>query len=254
MATGKWRTGEFVWRELMTSDPEKAKGFYGELFNWSFKDSPMGEGRTYCVVTAPSGKQIGGILPLMGAGMPAWVGYLSIPDVDEAVAYAKSTGGTLGFGPMNIPNVGRCAYLSDPAGAWFTAFRDSSGDALATGEPPKTGEFCWETLSTNDIPKARDWYAKLTGWTSTKPVATLEMEIVSAGETMLADIEPCAPGVPPHWLSHVAVENLAVSVAKATKMGAKVLVASAPAGEWGTMGIIQDPTGAAISMFEAKQR
>ena len=35
--------GTFSWIELSTSDPEAAKGFYGELFGWEVDDLPVGD-------------------------------------------------------------------------------------------------------------------------------------------------------------------------------------------------------------------
>ncbi|MFN2446123.1 MAG: VOC family protein [Vicinamibacterales bacterium] len=37
----------FVHVELSTTDPEKAKSFYSNLFSWKMEDTPMGPGMTY---------------------------------------------------------------------------------------------------------------------------------------------------------------------------------------------------------------
>jgi predicted enzyme related to lactoylglutathione lyase len=50
--------GRFVWRELMTTDVDSAKGFYGELLGWSFKGMEMPHGDTYWIAEV-GGAEIG---------------------------------------------------------------------------------------------------------------------------------------------------------------------------------------------------
>lgn len=54
------RHGAFSWGELMTTDQEAAKTFYGTLFGWQTEDMQM-EGVTYTVVTAGD-EPVGGIM------------------------------------------------------------------------------------------------------------------------------------------------------------------------------------------------
>ena len=37
----KIATGKFCWFEYVTKDIQKAKGFFGELFNWGVQSVPM---------------------------------------------------------------------------------------------------------------------------------------------------------------------------------------------------------------------
>jgi hypothetical protein len=57
--------------------------------------------------------------------------------------------------------------------------------------------------------------------------------------------------VPSNWSTHVAVAKLEDSVAKAKALGATVLLERMDAAGWGTLAVIQDPTGAMINLFEA---
>ena len=52
--------GHFIWRELISTDVNRSKTFYGELFNWSFEAMPM-EGMEYLIAKA-DGKGIGGLM------------------------------------------------------------------------------------------------------------------------------------------------------------------------------------------------
>ena len=46
-----YEPGTFSWIELSTSDPDAAKGFYGELFGWEAEDQEMpGDGGVYSMM------------------------------------------------------------------------------------------------------------------------------------------------------------------------------------------------------------
>ena len=112
--------GQFSWNELATTDPAAAKQFYTEMFGWQTQDLPMPQ-FTYTVVTAKgeeSGQ--GGIMPIPpnAQGMPpAWIGYVTVDDVDASAKQAEKLGGKVLLQPTDIPNVGRFSVLQDPQGA-----------------------------------------------------------------------------------------------------------------------------------------
>jgi predicted enzyme related to lactoylglutathione lyase len=47
-----------------------------------------------------------------------WLVYFAVEDTDATVAKAEETGGTLRFGPIDIP-IGRFAVMTDPNGSAF---------------------------------------------------------------------------------------------------------------------------------------
>ena len=59
----------FVHVELNTTDTDKAKAFYGKLFEWTLEDIPMGEG-AYTMIKAGKGTG-GGIMKQLIPGAPA---------------------------------------------------------------------------------------------------------------------------------------------------------------------------------------
>ncbi len=114
-------TGRFVWRDLMTTDPEKAKAFYGELFGWT--TNPMDMGDFIYDILANDGKDFGGVVALDPShGIPShWISYIHVPSVDDACATAARLGGTVPVEPMDIPGIGRFAVIGDPRFAWMGA-------------------------------------------------------------------------------------------------------------------------------------
>jgi len=114
--------GAFSWCELMTTDVDAAKAFYGKLFGWGMEDMPMPE-MTYTVVKA-GGNGIGGIMaiPKQAQGMPPmWGAYVTVDDVDMTARTAEQLGAKLLVPPQDIPDVGRFCVIQDPQGATINA-------------------------------------------------------------------------------------------------------------------------------------
>ena len=118
--------GNFHWNELLTSDVERAKRFYGETIGWTYQPMPMPDGATYWMAMM-AGKPVAGIFPTNRPeykGVPeAWMSYLAVDDVDARVKKAVAAGAKLMKPIFDIPNVGRLAILTEPGGAgvgWIT--------------------------------------------------------------------------------------------------------------------------------------
>jgi hypothetical protein len=60
------------------------------------------------------------------------------------------------------------------------------------------------------------------------------------------------PGVPPHWLAYVGVDDVRASTRKAKELGAKVVQDVMEVGDYGTMSVLTDPTGATLAMWQPK--
>lgn len=254
MSQTQYTHGRVVWRELMTNDAAKARAFYGELFGWKFESHEMGPGMNYEVILLGD-KQLGGFWQ-MGPQQDdpsTWMSYVSVPDVDAAAKIATDNGGQVVHGPSDIPNVGRCVVVVDFAGAMVVPFRDNQGDPPP--EMPKLGEFCWETLSTSDEARARDFYGKLFGWTPMQsngggiPVFTRN----GTPQGMVADLEK-AKNFPPSWLTYVVVETIESACERATRLGGKVLVPRVEVPSVGRTAMIADPSGARLGLFQPNMR
>ena len=108
----------FVHVELHTTDPEKAKGFYSQLFSWKLEDMPM-EGMTYTMIQPGEGTG-GGLMKQMMPGAPsAWLAYVIVDDVKAAASKAKALGGTIIREATEIPGMGSFSIITDPTGAFL---------------------------------------------------------------------------------------------------------------------------------------
>ncbi|MCA9660652.1 MAG: VOC family protein [Myxococcales bacterium] len=243
--------GRVVWRELMTSDLERAKGFYGELFGWVFKDFPMSEGQPPYPIAHVGDKGIAGLMQKPSPEMPSfWLSYVSVKDVDEAVGKAKASGGSALFGPMDVPEVGRLGMIADFDNAVIGLLRSTQGDQAPEGMP-QMGEFCWETMSSTDPERAKAFYSEVFGWTQ-KPGPSGNGDVVfGAEEAMVADLQQAQPGTPSMWLTYVVVDDLGRARERVKQLGGAVVVPLIEVPNVGNIALIADPTGGHIGLFEA---
>ncbi len=113
--------GNFCWNELISTDLDKARQFYGDLLGWEIKDSGM-PGMQYLLAHAGD-KQTCGMMnmPEEAKGAPShWMSYIAVEKVDELTEKAKSLGANVIHGPQDIPTVGRFVILQDPTGAMIS--------------------------------------------------------------------------------------------------------------------------------------
>jgi uncharacterized protein len=114
--------GTWSWSELLTTDIEASKSFYGSVFGWGADtqgaDSPMGPYTEWKV----NGRSVGGMMqkpPMMPAEVPPhWSVYFAVSDTDAAFARVAELGGAQIMPPMDI-EPGRFAVVADPTGAVF---------------------------------------------------------------------------------------------------------------------------------------
>jgi predicted enzyme related to lactoylglutathione lyase len=115
----------FVHVELSTTDPEKAKAFYGQLFTWKMEDMPMGPGMTYTLIQPGEGTG-GGLTKQMMPGAPsAWLAYVVVDDVSAATAKAKSLGATVLRDRTEVPEMGWFSIIADPTGATLGLWQEA---------------------------------------------------------------------------------------------------------------------------------
>jgi len=107
----------FVHVELATTDHDKAKSFYGKLFDWKLEDADMGPAGTYTMIQPGEGTG-GGIMKQLIPGAPsAWLAYVLVDDVEAATKKAESLGAKVMKGVTEIPGAGWFSIIVDPTGA-----------------------------------------------------------------------------------------------------------------------------------------
>ena len=110
-------------------------------------------------------------------------------------------------------------------------------------------------LHTNNLARAKEFYSKLFSW------KLQDMPMAGGGSYTMIDVGGGtgggmmvnqAPGTPPHWMSYVGVDDINAATRKAKDLGAKVVVDVTEVGQYGTMSVITDPTGATLALWQPK--
>ena len=137
--------GGFSWHELQTTDVAGALRFYGELFGWSKGVShDMGAMGTYQIFEH-RGVGVGGMCNTQGPSTPpSWLSYVHVTDAARAVAAAKSAGGRLLHGPVEVPG-----------GNWIALFLDPQGGAFAVHELPRAASAPKPAAPPKAVPAAK---------------------------------------------------------------------------------------------------
>ena len=251
--------GRFVWYELMTTDTDAAKAFYGKVVGWGAQPAPV-PGMPYTLLTA-EGIPVAGLMPQpeevkKRGAPPSWLGYVGVENVDAAAAEATRLGATVHVGPSDIPNVGRFAVLLDPQQAAFALFQPASpGDESPQGLT-KPGRVGWHELLASDWPKAFAFYSALFGWEKGDAV-----DLGAMGTYQLFAIEGeraggmfNKPPVVPHpfWLYYFNVGAIDAAAQRVRDAGGKITNGpmEVPGGSWILQGI--DPQGAMFALVGSK--
>ncbi|MDQ0347028.1 VOC family protein [Ancylobacter vacuolatus] len=117
-----------------------------------------------------------------------------------------------------------------------------------TGRP--NGIFIWNELNSRDIPAAKAFYAAALGWSFTPmPMqGSTDYWIIRQGEAQIGGIFPLEgpefDGVPEHWLSYIAVDDVDARCEKALAAGGTVLRAPFNVPDVGRIAIVRDSQGA----------
>lgn len=118
------------------------------------------------------------------------------------------------------------------------------------------GEFCWSELITPDAKAAKTFYSALFGWEIEEhDMGESTYTILKKGDTQVGGLMQTPKGkenqIPPHWGNYVNVDNLEATLEHVKSLGGKVASDIAHAGNFGRFAVIQDPTGAYISLWES---
>ncbi|HOU40976.1 MAG TPA: VOC family protein [Promineifilum sp.] len=247
--------GVFNWIDLSTTDIAGARAFYSGLFGWQANNVPVGDSGVDYTFFELDGHAVAGGGQMMpeqqAAGQPAaWTSYVKYDDIDAAVARAGAAGGTVLMPPMEIPNSGRLAVLTDPSGAVFGIWSPKPFPGAALVNMP--GTLAWNELQTRDLPAARAFYGQVFGWTASE--MSDSYTTFAADGRMQCGSMPIGgemwDGVPSNWAVYFMVEDVDATAARVAELGGTVLVGPQAAGEMGRLIVVRDPQGAIFTAMQ----
>jgi predicted enzyme related to lactoylglutathione lyase len=252
-----YQEGVPSWVDLMTSDPEGARAFYGGLFGWEFDISSDENTGNYAMAQV-RGKRVAG---MSGESTPAgtptvWTTYFATDDVDKAVARIREHGGTVMMEPMSVLDSGRLAIAADPAGAVFGLWQAGTHSGAELVNEP--GAVIWNELATRDLATAADFYAGVLGltWESADTGAggpayrTMHVGGAMAGGALQMD-DSWGPELPAHWTVYFGVQDTDAAVARVSELGGTVQVPPTDSPH-GRFAVVSDPHGGVFTVISTE--
>ena len=258
--------GDFIWYELMTADPEKAKAFYEPVVGWNIGPA-VAEYNGYRMIERSDGKAAGGILPLtpemqQHGARPTWLGYIHVADVDRAAREIEQDGGKT-LMTSDIPNVGRIALIADPAGAHFYIMKpippaNDPGAKSDVFSPNQAQHVRWNELSTSDQDGAVQFYTKHFGWTQQGEMDMGEFgkyRFIQANGAAIGAIMRKPPQIPVSlWTYYLGVDDIDRAASAVTAGGGQIMHGpmEIPGGEFSLNGL--DPEGAPFGLVGPRSK
>lgn len=245
------------WVDLATPDPAAAKAFYAELFGWDYTDEPTDQPGVDYTMARRDGRSAAGMMQLSpemaAAGMPpVWTTYVNVDDLDATVEKVEGAGGTVMQPPMDVMDSGRMAIVADPAGAVVGMWQAQAH--IGAEVVNEHGALTWNELMTPDPSVVAPFYGAVFGWTAqTMPMEGSEYTVFSVDggdENGIAGaMAPPMPEIPTYWGVYFHVDDIDAAVARATQLGASVMLEPTPFEGVGTLAALADPQGAAFSLM-----
>jgi uncharacterized protein len=131
-ATVVGEVGALCWTELATSDVERVKSFFGDLFGWTYETGAAGDTTIRC-----GGRPNGAIRQQRVAApdaMPGWTPYFKVESTRDAVGRAEQLGGR-GLATSATSPLGRFAVIEDPQRAAFAVVEATTNRQTEMGFP-----------------------------------------------------------------------------------------------------------------------
>ena len=259
-------TGSFIWYELMTTDPQGATAFYGDVVGWKvIGGGPQPSGVDYRQIVRSDGAAAGGMLALSeqmqaGGARPCWLGYIHVADVDNAVEGIVADGGKV-LMPKTSIGVGSFALVTDPQGVPFYVMSpippahdpDATSDVFS---PTKAQHVRWNELMTTDADAALAFYQRHFGWgqEGAMDMGSLgSYRFLQCGGVTIGALMQKTPQAPfPFWTYYIGVDDIGRAAAAIEAGGGKIIHGphEIPGGEFSLSGI--DPQGAPFGLVGPK--
>jgi uncharacterized protein len=243
--------GAPCWVDLMTSDPDGSRAFYGELFGWTAEE-PNQEFGGYFNFSKDGILVAGGMNSEPDSPITdVWSVYLATDDARKTVETAAADGAQVIVPAMDVGDLGTMAVLLDPGGASIGLWQPGSHKGFGMFSEPGTPG--WFELFTRDYDAAVAFYRDVFHWDTQTVGDTPEFRYTTlgGGEEALAGIMDAGAflpeGVPAHWSIYFATADVDASLAKVAELGGSV-VAPAEDTPYGRLATAVDPNGAQFKL------
>jgi len=245
--------GAPCWIDLFTSDPDRARAFYGELFGWTAEVG--GEEYGGYITFSQDGVPVAGCMGQRHeSGVPdLWSVYLASKDALATVDAATANGAQVVVEAMEVTDLGHMAVVSDVGGAgigiWQPGLHRGFGVLAEPGAPT------WFELHTRDYDASVRFYQEVFDWDVhvVSDVPEFRYATLGEGEGQLAGVMDASAflpdGVPSHWSIYFGVTDADAALAQVGELGGSVVMAAEDT-PYGRLAAAADPTGAQFKLIQ----
>jgi len=244
--------GKPIWFDIMTTDAEDARRFYGALFGWTFQVGGPETGHyAMCQLNGQQAAGLGSVPP--GQSIPpAWTVYFGVRDADETVAKVTKAGGGVMMPVMDVMDFGRMAVCTDSTGAVFGLWQSKKHTGATVADEP--GAMAWSEVNSRDANGAAAFYHEVFDLDA-RPVDDPSMQYImlNQGETPVAGVLQMTAEwgeLPPHWMTYFAVADVDKAAETVKQNGGKVVHGPFDS-PYGRIAVISDPQGAVLSLLQS---
>src|SRR3954451_20324035 len=246
--------GAPCWVDLMTSDPEASRDFYGEIFGWTAEE-PDDELGGYFKFRKNDIRIAGGMASQPGAPVTdVWSVYLASDDAQKTLDTAEAEGGEVHVAPMQVKDLGTMAFVADPGGAGIGVWQPGTHQGFGLVDEPGTPS--WFEVHTRDYDTVVAFYRDVFGW-ETRVESDKEdfrYTTLQPGDRPLAGVMDATkflgPDDPSCWSVYWAVADADTAAQRIVESGGSLLHPphNSP---YGRLVAAADPTGATFKLREA---
>ncbi|MFG2807919.1 VOC family protein [Streptomyces massasporeus] len=224
------------WVDAQLRDVEAGKRFYGELFGWTFEDEWFGS----FTEALKDGEPVAALVRKVDGRLPTvWTVYFATPDAPTLARRIRDAGGQIVSAPVPAGDLGVTALVTDPEGAVFALWQPEEHPGFGKRHEP--GTFAWAELYARDTEAANTFYGDLFREALFGPDAEPDF-----GRAPVSDVYPAE--MPPHFLVHFAVEDVAAALEDVTRLGGRVQVPPFET-SYGEVAVVTDNQGASFALL-----
>ncbi len=244
--------GAPCWIDLFTSDPDKSRAFYGELFGWK-SEEPNAEFGGYFNFTKDD-RMIAGGMRNDGSSetIDVWTVYLAVENAEATTKATAAAGGTVDSPAMAVGDLGTMAILTDAGGAhlgiWQPGLHRGFGILAEPGAP------AWFELHTRAYDASLAFYRDVFGWDLHTHSDSPEFRYSTLGEgdDALGGVMDAANFLPAsvssYWAVYFQADDTDTTLAKIVDLGGSI-VEPAQDTPYGRVATAADATGAQFRLM-----
>jgi len=251
-----FETGQFVWGDLFTTDPNAAAKFYSDLFGWTVE--PDNDSKSERLWLLNDSHPVAGIVGYSKKSKKEsqlnarWIGYAVIDSPQAALNLSQNNGGRTVMTSKKVAGLGDIALVADPEDTLVGLISPASD--FGGLHRDSLGSWSWVQLFSKNPDSVISFYQQVLSYAINADDRTQR-----TGDYLLSSASMVRAGLVPlelkqnargGWLGFIRVAELNLMVEKAETLGGRTLVAPFSAGGGIRMAAVADPLGGLIGLIQ----